>query len=334
MEYSREMAGRMQLDDYVTEIVKIYGVHDRHRSLWDVWCHALHHAAAIPERLRKKAPAAEVFKEIADFALWLFTAVHKMEGRLGEPQGPNERTPETLIVIQSGCSDLLWHRYPKMCPFCYARRTGVGTQSEESHELLRPCDCPTPDPEGPKDKAEKRAAAERLHKFSERTRGEKPKNIDEWQEMFGTVFRTSLTKASLPEVTLHLMEELGEASDAMVRMYSYTRDSFLKGEPRQRQLRLESQIADVLSWLFALVEAVDLSRREIPEYELWRFQSIGVNDAPIALSEIIWKRYGSDDLHSFYCPVCQHPICTCPLIFVPSTRSIEEFGALLKLRSV
>ena len=40
----------------------------------------------------------------------------------------------------------------------------------------------------------------------------------------------------------------------MVRMYSYKQDDFLKGEPRQRQLRLESQIADVFSWLFALVE--------------------------------------------------------------------------------
>jgi hypothetical protein len=319
----------MQLDDYVTEIAKIYGVHDRHRSVWDVWCHALHHAAAIPERLRKKAPAAEVLKEIADFALWLFTAVHKLEGRSGEPQEPNETPPETLIRIQSGCSDLLWHRYPKICPFCYARRTGVGAQSEESQELLTPCDCPTPDPGGPKDKAERRVAAESLRNFSERNRRGKPKNIDEWQEMFGALFGSNLKKTSLPEVTLHLMEELGEASDAMVRMYSYRQDDFLKGEPRQRQLRLESQIADVFSRFFALVERMSLFSGELPGYARWRSESGIVSGETILLSEIIWRRYGSDELHSFYCPFCGHAACTCPLIFVPATRSMEEFKALL-----
>lgn len=329
MEYSRETAGRMQLDDYVTEIAKIYGVHDRHRSVWDVWCHALHHAAAIPERLRKKAPAAEVLKEIADFALWLFTAVHKLEGRSGEPQGPNETPPETLIRIQRACSDLLWQRYPRICPFCYARRTGEGSKSSETEELFRPCDCQIPNADEHKDKLKKRAAAEGLRNFSEKTRDGKPKNIDEWQEMFGTVFVTNLRKASLAEVALHLLEELGEASDAMVRMYSYRQDDFLKGEPRQRQLRLESQIADIFSWLFTLVEGVSLFRRELPEYEKWRSESGIVDSEIIHLSEIIWRRYGSDELCSFYCPFCAHAECSCPLIFVPATRSMEELKALL-----
>ncbi len=319
----------MQLDDYVAEIATIYGAHDRHRSLWDVWCHALHHAAAIPERLRKKAPAAEVLKEIADFALWLFTAVHKLEGRLGEPQEPNETPSETLLRIQHGCSDLLWHRYPKICPFCYARRTGVGAPSEGSRELLTSCDCAAPDPGGPKDKAEKRAAAESLRNFSEKTRSGKPKSIDEWQEMFEAVFGPNLKKTSLTEVVLHLMEELGEASDAMVRMYSYRGDDFLKGEPRQRQLRLESQIADVFSWLFALVEGISLSRDELPEYEKWRSESGVVSSEAVRLSEIIWRRYGSDAQRSFYCPFCKHAACSCPLIFVPATRSVEEFKTLL-----
>jgi NTP pyrophosphatase (non-canonical NTP hydrolase) len=333
MQYSRETAGRMQLDEYVAEIVKIYGAHDRHRSLWDVWCHALHHAAAIAERLRKKAPAAEVFNEIADFALWLFTAVHKLEGRLGEPHEPNETPPETLIRIRTSCSDLLWHRYPKVCPFCYARRTGGGSKSRETQELLRPCDCQIPDSHEPKDKvkkgAKKRATAESLHNFSEKTRSEKPKNIDEWQEMFAAVFSTSLRKIPLAEVALRLMEELGEASDAMVRMYSYREDNFLKGEPRQRQLRLESQIADVFSWLFALVEIFGLLSHEISEYDRWRSESTAATPGPIRLSEIIWRRYGSDEQRSFYCPSCEHATCSCPLIFVPPTRSVEEFKTLL-----
>src|ERR1017187_8511073 len=101
MRHSRESVGSLQLDDYVAEIAEIYRANDRSRSLWDVWCHALHHAAAVVERLRKNASSTRVSEEIADFSLWLFTAVHKMEGRLGEAREQIETPRETLIRIQS-----------------------------------------------------------------------------------------------------------------------------------------------------------------------------------------------------------------------------------------
>lgn len=238
MTYSRDTVGGVQLDDYVVKIAEIYSANDRNRSLSDVWCHALHHAAAIVERVRKKSPASRVFDEIADFSLWLFTAVSKLLGRLGEPEERNETLPETLIRIQSDCSDLLWHRYPKICPMCYLRRTKGGSNFGDLQVLLSPCDCPLGDADEPQTRDEKRAVAEALRRLSRETQGAKPKSIDEWQEMFGVVFRSNLRRISLTEVTLHLMEELGEASDAMVRMYSYSLENFVRGEPRQRQLRL------------------------------------------------------------------------------------------------
>lgn len=328
MRNSQDTVGSMQLDEYVATIAEIYSANDRNRSVWDVWCHALHHAAAIAEQLRKKALADSVFDEIADFSLWLFTAVHKLAGRVGEPKERNEIPPETLIRIESGCSDLLWQRYPKVCPFCYLRRTKAAGSFEEGQELIGPCDYPLHDDGEPQKTDEKRAALEMLRHFSERMRTTKPKSIDEWQQMFGALFRTNLTRMSLVGVMLHLMEELGEVSDAMIRMYSYTAREFLKGEPHQRQLRLESQIADVFSWLFALVEAMNLNTRELFEREQWRLQPSAVGERPIRLSEIIWRRYGSTERHSFYCPFCKNAVCSCPLIFVPATRGMEELKAL------
>jgi NTP pyrophosphatase (non-canonical NTP hydrolase) len=330
MKYSRDTIGGMQLDELVVKIAEIYSANDRNRSLWDVWCHALHHAAAIAERLRKKSPTARVFEEIADFSLWLFTAVNKLAGQLGQLKEQNETPPETLIRIQGGCSDLLWHRYPNMCPLCYVRRTKGSGNRRDLQELLRPCDCPLSGADEPQNKDEKRAAAGALRQLSEDTRSAKPKSIDEWQQMFGTVFRSNLSRISLTEVMLHLMEELGEASDAMVRMYSYSRENFVKGEPRQRQLRLESQIADVFSWLFALVETMNLLRVEIAGGHRCRSESDAVVREDIRLSEIIWRRYGSDELQSFYCPFCKQAACSCPLIFVPATRSIDELKALFE----
>jgi hypothetical protein len=327
MKYSLDNVGAMQLDEYVVKIAALYSASDRNRSLWDVWAHTLHHAAGIAERLRKKAPAGAIFEQIADFSLWLFTAVNKLEGRIGDAKDRDEDSPEAIIRIRSTCSDLVWNRYPRICPFCFFRRSKVGNGMH--FELLGPCDCPSQTTDAPQEKSEKRAAQEALHRFGEQTRSGKPKSIDGWQDMFGAVFRVPLSNISLPEVMLHLMEEIGEASDAMVRMYSYKQDNFVAGEPNHRQRRLESQLADVFSWLFGLVEALDTVREQLPQYESWR---AGANDGTdsIRLSEIIWRRYGSDQLKSFYCPFCKGTACSCPLIFVPATRSTGELQALVE----
>ena len=272
----------------------------------------LHHAAAIAERARKKAPADDLFQEIADFALWLFTAVHKLEGPIGKIQNSNETPLETVIRIRSGCSNLLWHRYPRFCPLCYERRTEGDRKLEKSESFPDPCDCLLNDDQ-PQDKPLRRAAVVALRGLSEETRNKKPKSIDEWQEMFGTIFRANLKHLSLGDATSHLLEELGEALDAMIRMSSYRNEDFVKGEPDHRQLRLEAQVADVFSWLFAVVQKID-----------------SITQAPVRLSEIIWSRYGCEDLYLFWCPFCERAACACPLTFVPATRPVEELKALFK----
>src|SRR5437870_4567531 len=68
MQYSCTTVGQLQLDEYVAVVPKIYSKHDQNRSIWDVWCHTLHHGAAVAERIRKNAPQDKLFTEIADFA--------------------------------------------------------------------------------------------------------------------------------------------------------------------------------------------------------------------------------------------------------------------------
>jgi hypothetical protein len=249
MEYSSATVGGMQLDEYVAEIAGVYKWQDNNRSIWDVWCHALHHGAAIVERIRRKAPAADLTREIADFALWLFTVVHKLRGQVGESRGgPSETNVEPFIRIANSCSNLLWHKYPRICPSCYARRSADKRAPEKSAEFRKPCDC-VAHPDHSQDKESRMRTIIALRGLSEAAAGEKPMSIDEWQEMFGVIFSASLKHFSLEEVAAHLMEELGEVSDAMVRMYSYKAE-IRHGEPSRRQLRLESQLADLFSWLF------------------------------------------------------------------------------------
>ena len=320
MKYSRASVGRMQLDDYVRIVPKIYGAHDRLRSIWDVWCHTLHHGAAVAERIRKEAPADNLYTEIADLAVWLFTAVQKISGKPGNRKSGVETAVETLIRLESTCSDLVWHRYPSVCHLCFARRTAAKLRGAS---LVAPCDCYKNPPDA-RGKDAKRADQRTLRQFSKSVRGKKPKAIDDWQTMFGTIFAQNVQILTPTEIGFHLLEELGEASDAMARMYSYVERDYHIGEPNWRQARLEDQFADTFSWLFALVQK--LNTMKVSNRELKR-RSKGMASTSVTLSEIIWRRYGSDADGSFQCPSCHRQVCSCPLVFVPGTHSV---GDLLK----
>src|SRR6266550_3303647 len=320
MEYSRRRIGKLPLDEFVAVVATIYSSHDKHRTIWDVWSHTLHHAAGIAQQIRMGANEGQLYAEIADFSLWLFTTLLKLNGEFGKSGGRSERTQESIIRIRNSCSDLLWHKYPKLCPLCSAHKIGGGTTSPASLGL-NPCDCLGRRAEVEQRDAKRKRLAS-VHHYSDRVPGEKPTSIDGWQQMFGAIFARNIAALSLADVTLHLMEELGEASDAMVRMYTYKEETFRSGEPNVRQLNLEGQLADVFSRTFVLIEKLDQSKRERRENEQRRADE--ELKESVRLSEIIWQRYGSEDLGSFYCPHCKKPVCRCQIILVPPTRTVEQ----------
>ncbi len=323
MEYSHANVGEVSLDEYVSIVAKIYSQHDKHRSIWDVWCHTLHHAAGVAEQIRKGAPDDSLYREIADFSLWLFTIVFKLRGEFGRSEGSFETPPDRFIRIQSTCSDLLWHKYPKNCPSCSASKIADAKAGDVGLGHINRCECLMHPPEA-EDAVARRKRIEALRNYSTIIRAEKPKGIDEWQAMFGEIFEANLAILSLKDIALHLMEELGEASNAMIRMYSYKQETFRPGEPNWRQTNLETQLADVFSWLFALVARLNLQRQARDQQRKQPSSSPSVPAPPVRLSEIIWGRYGSEEMHSFYCPFCGKILCSCAIILVPTTRSAEE----------
>jgi hypothetical protein len=175
---------------------------------------------------------------------------------------------------------------------------------------------------------EKRRHSTALREFSEENVARRPNGVDDWQRLFGVIFAASLRHLELPDIALHLLEEMGEVSDALARMYTYTEDNFVRGEPLMRQIRLEEELADVTSWLFAAVEKLDYVRRRADEYEKWLILD-GFEREPLLLSKIIWRRYGSDELEKFICWKCREPICTCHVILAPPDRSVEQVCQLI-----
>jgi len=332
MSYDAQTIGTTQLDTFVNAIPGIYSAKDELRSLWDVWLHANHHAASIGEEVRKAAAGGELLTEIADFSMWLFTAVQKLHGNIGVKKSSHESDPESLVRIRLGYSDLLWNKYPSMCPVCYWRRTSGDRTGESNPELRNECDCLLHDVER-RDQSQKRRHVKALRAFADEHRHEKPTGVDAWQQMFARIFAANLRHLTLTDIAFHLLEEMGEVSDAIVRMYTYRDEDFVDGGPDWQRIWLEEELADVSSWMFALVEKLDLMRQTAVEYDKWRFgEAVVFREEKMRLSQIIWRRYGSDKLRSLYCPHCRKQVCNCAIVLVPMNRSVEELVRKVKDR--
>ncbi|MCH8989841.1 MAG: hypothetical protein IIA92_13680 [Chloroflexi bacterium] len=326
MPYHSNNIGRVQLDDFVEAIPRLYARLDQHRTISDSWLHANHHAASIGEEVRKEKPGEMLLQEIADFAMWLFTVLGKLRGDIGEPNMDTEKPEETLYRIRHNFSDLLWNKYPGMCPVCYWRRTEGDRDREKESSFDAACDCLLHDVES-RDQSQKQKHVIAIRGFANDIRDRKPTSVDNWQEMFGRIFRSNLRHIDLPKIAFHLLEEMGEVSDAMARTYTYGANVAL-GEPSWKQVWLEEELADVASWLFALVEKLDIIRQTADSYDRWRYRETVAQRGPILLSGIIWRRYGSDDLQDFYCPHCKSlTACTCAVNLVPSTIGIDMIKA-------
>jgi NTP pyrophosphatase (non-canonical NTP hydrolase) len=305
-----ETVGQLQLDELVGSVYSVYNSKDEKRSLWDVWMHTNHHASAVAEQIRKQELGDELLNHIADCAMWLFTMIEKLRGQIGIRKPPDTEQ-ESVIRISDTSARMLWKRFPGVCPFCYWRRTGGSEQRGTDPGISEPCNCEsfgrqklTPD--------QKREHAASLIAFSQEHVTEQPSDVDGWQAMLAKVFGSQLQRLGPPEIALHLLEEMGEVSDALVRTYSYSEKGFTAGEPSWRKFRLEEELCDVLSRLFGLAEV--LGR---------------VSERDSRLSGIIWRRYGSDKVGNFVCWKCKEPQCTCPIIIVPMDRSVSDLQALI-----
>ena len=329
---NNSLPGDLQLDEYVEVVHEIYREHDAQRSIWDVWSHTSHHASAIAEEIRKGADAEDLQRDIADFSLWLFTTLKRLTGSVGEAK-ENESLQDSLIRVSSKASHLLWNRYPGICPGCYWHRTVQGTREMTTSERATPCNCLLRAPERHRTKAERnehrrnqRLRALALRKFAAETRNNMPAGIDGWQEMFATIYMGTLRNLTITEVGLRFMEEIGEVSDALIRMYSYTETDFKLGEPSWRQLRLEDELADIFSWLFGLIVKLDLLCKTATPFITTIASQVSLN-WNLKLSSILWKRYGSSELNSFHCPHCRQAHCSCKILFVPNMRGVEALRA-------
>jgi NTP pyrophosphatase (non-canonical NTP hydrolase) len=311
-----EAIGKLAINDLPRIVGDIYGTKDELRSLWDVWLHANHHAAAIARAAGKPRLQGRILTEIADLAFWLFTIIYRVRGELGV-KGPGEDDRQSIIRVKEDLSGILWNRHPGLCPSCYWR----GTRTEgPSLNPARPgvCKCaahPGDQPDG----RSSQAIRPSLRGLALMRVDQRPKSIDQWQERFNEIYRDYLQTASLERIILELLTQMGEVSDGMVRMYTYKPDEFVAPIPSWRRERLEDELGDLFRWLFLIVaklnSLISSSSHDLPRSA----------PEPLRLSWILWDRYGSSTSQGqLHCPFCGEPTCTCRHIFVPGNASAAE----------
>lgn len=285
MRITKANIGNMPLDEFVTAVAGIYETQDEKRSIWDIWLHTVNHAAAIGEEARKYKPGGKPLEEIADSSMWLLTFVGKIRGTFGSVAG-KQRIEESTIRTEVTLSDIIWNKYPMVCPVCFGRRfDDCGAMDTQ---LTKPCDCLLY-PVETRGQSQIRDHINKLRQYAKDHIHDKPMSVDGWQQMFRDIYEPNLRHLSLTDIAFHLLEEVGEVSNAVLRMYTYDKGKFQAGEPEWRQNGLENEIADVSSWLFTLVNHLELVPEIAREFQKFLWGETALRETRMTLSSIIWR---------------------------------------------
>lgn len=318
MSMSRDTIGNVPLDEFVKTVSGVYKRQDKKRSIWDVWLHANHHAAAIGEEVRKSKPGEKLLVEIADFSMWLFTFAGKIRGTYQAVNDDTLNIEEFTIRSEMEFSDIIWNKYPKLCPVCFWNRVKIGLKPSDP-AFIEACDCLVHEVED-RDQSKKRVHVVKLRNYAKDNLDKKPISVDDWQNMFRQIFEANLRNLKLADIAFHLLEEVGEVSDSMVRMYTFHtghKGDFKRSEPKWRQVWLEEELADVTSWLFTLVNSLRFVPEIVKDFQKYLFGTTALQMEPeFKLSRIIWNKYGNQGLTDLFCPYCGEKKCKCSIVLV------------------
>jgi NTP pyrophosphatase (non-canonical NTP hydrolase) len=288
--------------------------------------------------------------DLADTFMWFLSFVAQAH------QSENQLDKHFRIELKP--SDLIWNKYPGRCPACIdfhfaeiVDAAGPNLEPLKALELARPMieewistEAGIRDSPVPCQCLSRIAFAETRHqkykeltadfdyyriKYAEVTRraGKKKEGMDELEAMFEGLFGQSYQVFSVQSVAFHLLEEVGEICQALVECYTFNEarpdERFSDELYKHRKMKLEEEIADVFSWIHALLLKIkQVYYRDAQEY----FQTLlAAQDNPvrmelhmleaISLPNVIWAKYGVDGRgnrqSSLRCKGCGEAPCGC-----------------------
>jgi hypothetical protein len=161
-------------------------------------------------------------------------------------------------------------------------------------------------------------------------------SLVDFENMFEGIFRNNYQLLSVQNIAFHLLEEVGEVSGALVNCYVYKTEELSKDirEINLRKSKLEEEVADVFSWLFALLLKIRNIYFEDSQEYLDKVRRLygGVKEhnkttGQLSLADIIWikngihpKKNGKDGEREITdylrCSKCHKIRCECSRYFI------------------
>ncbi len=335
----------VSIDDYQADFASIWHRDLSERSAFDQWLHVIDHASRVGRAIRIDNVAG-VIDDLADTAAWLMSFIEQCRS--------SQNPLDVHFRFTSLTSDLIWNKFPGQCASCFdddllrytnndtveldrgepenswEDHTGVEdwlVRRAEAFERPLPCSCLA------------RAATARARRdFPPRLRvqldnvrvryadslraaGKKPATMLELEALFETVFRNQQRVLPLQTIAFHLLEEVGDATQALKDCYTFDahREKYSEEQLAYRKRRLQEEVADVFSWMFAMeLKVRSLYHDNAIEYAqtlLPRGQR-GKEKAPLRFSDVIWSKYGTTRdgglWESLKCTGCESAPCACP----------------------
>jgi NTP pyrophosphatase (non-canonical NTP hydrolase) len=241
------------LDEWVEYFDSIYGAKNKGASDQEIWLHAVEEVGELAEDFRKYQ-------------------IHARPGSKGKMEGVLVNVPDTFAWLcaltkkkRGSLQDMVWNKFPNMCTYCRAEKDCIciAYSLKES------------DTERDKNLAQCR-----------QNRKDEPKNMEQWQRMFHTIYGNVNHLQSLDQIAHHLMEEVGEVAKE-IRL--------------GRGPELQEEIADVFAWLIGIIlKAESMSGKDIH------------------LEDLIWERFPN------MCPYCKSNPCKCSSKRIRGPRSIAS----------
>jgi NTP pyrophosphatase (non-canonical NTP hydrolase) len=260
------------IEEYAEVIGSIWP-QDKDRPIWLVWLHVSSHATEVCEEVRKNR-WHKVARELGEVVVWWLTFAR----RVTQEPGKNSTDAVKLVpYLNTSPSDIVWFKFPGVCPVCLGRWIHTHCQpTEDIYALIsqRLHDINAFFAENPhctclaaKQTIEDRDANFKkftklcVQEYARQMRQErKPTSLKGMADMLNAIFSNNIEVLSVEEIAFHLLEEVGEVSKSLANLFMQEikddeTESFL-WERQEKALDFAEEIADAFSWSVSLLAKI------------------------------------------------------------------------------
>jgi len=282
------------IDEFVDRFREIYGHIDGSRSEEALWLQVVEESSSIAEAVRE-IRYEQILSHAANFFAWLCGFMAKCNKEL-----------TSICHLSEDFSEVIWLKYPHICPRCSSN----------------PCECLKRWRElNAREEEQKKQAYKSIEDRARHTRTSRVRNLDDLEAMFEEIHGNNIMVTDIKEIAFHFLEEVGEVSEQIRELRALSEKASRNSQrisETKRELRKE--LADVFSWLIALLIKVDyLAMNSTPAIDaLASIRGVkGIREPLTAsprirlLRRLILKYYSKND--KMVCRTCHEEKCNLSL---------------------